>query len=158
MPALPLWKTATIASGAPQRYLCILHGQGRQAQVHPLPALTVTLQTALCRRTGDERHLRKGKPHHRKEGRPVPCRRLTAGCATTPTRPPRCSWTWAGTAATIGTNRMMNNSLQFGLSDEFTGETLKDFIGRLYPPRPYHLHGQRRLKVPKLAWTPIRQS
>ena len=27
-------------------------------------------------------------------------------------------------------NIMINNSLQFGLSDEFTGETLKDFIGR----------------------------
>ena len=40
-------------------------------------------------------------------------------------------------------NIMINNSLQFGLSDEFTGETLKDFIGR-YIRLGLILHGQRR--------------
>ena len=40
-------------------------------------------------------------------------------------------------------NIMINNSLQFGLSDQFTGDTLKDFIGR-YIRGPHRLHGQRR--------------
>ena len=51
-------------------------------------------------------------------------------------------------------NILINNSLQFGLSDEFTGETLKDFIGRYI--RLGHITSMDNAdEVLKLAWTPI---
>ena len=51
-------------------------------------------------------------------------------------------------------NIMINNSLQFGLSDEFTGETLKDFIGR--DIRIGLITSMDNAdEVLKLAWTPI---
>lgn len=49
---------------------------------------------------------------------------------------------------------MINNSLQFGLSDEFTGETLKDFIGR-YIRLGLITSMDNADEVLKLAWTPI---
>ena len=51
-------------------------------------------------------------------------------------------------------NIMINNSLQFGLSDEFTGETLKDFIGR-YIRLGLITSMDNADVVLKLAWTPI---
>ena len=51
-------------------------------------------------------------------------------------------------------NIMINNSLQFGLSDEFTGETLKDFIGR-YIRLGLMTSMDNADEVLKLAWTPI---
>ena len=51
-------------------------------------------------------------------------------------------------------NIMINNSLQFGLSDEFTGETLKDFIGR-YIRLGLVTSMDNADEVLKLAWTPI---
>ena len=51
-------------------------------------------------------------------------------------------------------NIMINNSLQFGLSDEFTGETLKDFIGR-YIRLGLITAMDNADEVLKLAWTPI---
>lgn len=51
-------------------------------------------------------------------------------------------------------NIMINNSLQFGLSDEFTGETLKDFIGRYIRLGLITSMGNAD-EVLKLAWTPI---
>ena len=51
-------------------------------------------------------------------------------------------------------NIMINNSLQFGLSDEFTGETLKDFIGR-YIRLGLITSMDNADDVLKLAWTPI---
>ena len=51
-------------------------------------------------------------------------------------------------------NIMINNSLQFGLSDEFTGETLKDFIGR-YIRLGLITCMDNADEVLKLAWTPI---
>lgn len=51
-------------------------------------------------------------------------------------------------------NIMINNSLQFGLSDEFTGETLKDFIGR-YIRLGLITSMNNADEVLKLAWTPI---
>ena len=51
-------------------------------------------------------------------------------------------------------NIMINNSLQFGLSDEFTGETLKDFIGR-YIRLGLITSMDNADAVLKLAWTPI---
>ena len=51
-------------------------------------------------------------------------------------------------------NIMINNSLQFGLSDEFTGETLKDFIGR-YIRFGLITSMDNADEVLKLAWTPI---
>ena len=51
-------------------------------------------------------------------------------------------------------NIMINNSLQFGLSDEFTGETLKDFIGR-YIRLGLITSMDNANEVLKLAWTPI---
>lgn len=51
-------------------------------------------------------------------------------------------------------NVMINNSLQFGLSDEFTGETLKDFIGR-YIRLGLITSMDNADEVLKLAWTPI---
>ena len=51
-------------------------------------------------------------------------------------------------------NIMINNSLQFGLSDEFTGETLKDFIGR-YIRLGLITSMDNADEVLKLAWTPI---
>lgn len=51
-------------------------------------------------------------------------------------------------------NIMINNSLQFGLSDEFTGETLKDFIGR-YIRLGLITSMDNADEVMKLAWTPI---
>ena len=51
-------------------------------------------------------------------------------------------------------NIMINNSLQFGLSDEFTGETLKDFIGR-YIRLGLITSMDKTDEVLKLAWTPI---
>lgn len=50
-------------------------------------------------------------------------------------------------------NIMINNSLQFGLSDEFTGETLKDFIGR-YIRLGLITSMDNADEVLKLAWTP----
>ena len=51
-------------------------------------------------------------------------------------------------------NIMINNSLQFGLSDAFTGETLKDFIGR-YIRLGLITSMDNADEVLKLAWTPI---
>ena len=51
-------------------------------------------------------------------------------------------------------NIMINNSLQFGLSDEFTGKTLKDFIGR-YIRLGLITSMDNADEVLKLAWTPI---
>ena len=51
-------------------------------------------------------------------------------------------------------NIRINNSLQFGLSDEFTGETLKDFIGR-YIRLGLITSMDNADEVLKLAWTPI---
>lgn len=51
-------------------------------------------------------------------------------------------------------NIMINNSLQFGLSDEFTGETLKDFIGR-YIRLGLITSMDNADEVLKLVWTPI---
>ena len=51
-------------------------------------------------------------------------------------------------------NIMINNSLQFGLSDQFTGETLKDFIGR-YIRLGLITSMDNADEVLKLAWTPI---
>ena len=51
-------------------------------------------------------------------------------------------------------NIMINNSLQVGLSDEFTGETLKDFIGR-YIRLGLITSMDNADEVLKLAWTPI---
>ena len=51
-------------------------------------------------------------------------------------------------------NIMINNSLQFGLSDEFTGETLKDFIGR-YIRLGLITSMDNADELLKLAWTPI---
>ena len=51
-------------------------------------------------------------------------------------------------------NIMINNSLQFGLSDEFTGETLKDFIGR-YIRLGLITSMDNADEVLTLAWTPI---
>ena len=51
-------------------------------------------------------------------------------------------------------NIMINNSLQFGLSDEFTGETLKDFIVR-YIRLGLITSMDNADEVLKLAWTPI---
>ena len=51
-------------------------------------------------------------------------------------------------------NIMINNSLQFGLSDEFIGETLKDFIGR-YIRLGLITSMDNADEVLKLAWTPI---
>ena len=51
-------------------------------------------------------------------------------------------------------NIMINNSLQFGLSDEFTGETLKDFIGR-YIRLGLITSMDNADEVLKLAWSPI---
>lgn len=51
-------------------------------------------------------------------------------------------------------NIMINNSLQFGLSDEFTGETLKDFTGR-YIRLGLITSMDNADEVLKLAWTPI---
>ena len=51
-------------------------------------------------------------------------------------------------------NIMINNSLQFGLSDEFTGETLKDFIGR-YIRLGLITSMDNADEVLKPAWTPI---
>ena len=51
-------------------------------------------------------------------------------------------------------NILINNSLQFGLSDEFTGETLKDFIGR-YIRLGLITSMDNADEVLKLAWTPI---
>ena len=51
-------------------------------------------------------------------------------------------------------NIMINNSLQFGLSDEFTGETLKDFIGR-YIRLGLITSMDKADEVLMLAWTPI---
>ena len=51
-------------------------------------------------------------------------------------------------------NIMINHSLQFGLSDEFTGETLKDFIGR-YIRLGLITSMDNADEVLKLAWTPI---
>lgn len=51
-------------------------------------------------------------------------------------------------------NIMINKSLQFGLSDEFTGETLKDFIGR-YIRLGLITSMDNADEVLKLAWTPI---
>lgn len=51
-------------------------------------------------------------------------------------------------------NIMINNSLQFGLSDEFTGETLKDFIGR-YIRLGLITSMDNADEMLKLAWTPI---
>lgn len=51
-------------------------------------------------------------------------------------------------------NIMINNSLQFGLSDEFTGDTLKDFIER-YIRLGLITSMDNADEVLKLAWTPI---
>lgn len=51
-------------------------------------------------------------------------------------------------------NIMINNSLQFGLSDQFTGDTLKDFIGR-YIRLGLITSMDNADEVLKLAWTPI---
>ena len=51
-------------------------------------------------------------------------------------------------------NIMINNSLQFGLSDEFTGETLKDFIGR-YIRLGLITSMDNADEVLDLAWTPV---
>ena len=51
-------------------------------------------------------------------------------------------------------NIMINNSLQFGLSDEFTGETLKDFIGR-YIRLGLITSMDNADEVLMLAWAPI---
>ena len=51
-------------------------------------------------------------------------------------------------------NIMINNSLQFGLSDEFTGDTLKDFISR-YIRLGLITSMSDADEVLELAWTPI---
>ena len=51
-------------------------------------------------------------------------------------------------------NIMINNALQFGLSDEFTGATLKDFIER-YVRLGLITSMDNADEVLKLAWTPI---
>ena len=51
-------------------------------------------------------------------------------------------------------NIMINNSLQVGLSDEFTGDTLKDFIER-YIRLGLITSMDNADEVLKLAWTPI---
>ena len=51
-------------------------------------------------------------------------------------------------------NIMINTSLQVGLSDEFTGETLKDFIGR-YIRLGLITSMDNADEVLKLAWSPI---
>ena len=51
-------------------------------------------------------------------------------------------------------NIMINNSLQFGLSDEFTGETLKDFIGR-YIRLGLITSMDNADEILDLAWTPV---
>ena len=51
-------------------------------------------------------------------------------------------------------NIMINNSQQFGLSDEFTGETMKDIIGR-YIRLGIITSMDNADEVLKLAWTPI---
>ncbi len=51
-------------------------------------------------------------------------------------------------------NIMINNSLQFGLSDEFTGDTLKDFIER-YIRLGLITSMDNADEVLKLAWSPI---
>ena len=51
-------------------------------------------------------------------------------------------------------NIMINGSLQFGLSDEFTGDTLKDFIGR-YIRLGLITSMDNVDEVLELAWTPL---
>ena len=51
-------------------------------------------------------------------------------------------------------NIMINNSLQFGLSDEFTGDTLKDFIER-YIRLGLITSMDNADEVLDLAWTPV---
>jgi len=51
-------------------------------------------------------------------------------------------------------NIMINNSLQFGLSDEFTGNTLKDFIER-YIRLGLITSMDNADEVLDLAWTPV---
>ena len=51
-------------------------------------------------------------------------------------------------------NIMINRSLQFGLSDEFTGDTLKDFIER-YIRLGLITSMDSVDEVLELAWTPI---
>ena len=51
-------------------------------------------------------------------------------------------------------NTMINNSLQFGLSDEFTRETLEDFIGR-YIRLGLITSMDNGDEVLELAWTPV---
>ena len=54
-------------------------------------------------------------------------------------------------------NIMINNSLQFGLSDEFTGDTLKDFIER-YIRLGLITSMDNADEVLDLAWTPLLDS
>ena len=54
-------------------------------------------------------------------------------------------------------NIMINNSLQFGLSDEFTGDTLKDFIER-YIRLGLITSMDDADEVLDLAWTPLLES
>ena len=51
-------------------------------------------------------------------------------------------------------NIMINNALQFGLSDEFTGATLKDFIER-YVRLGLITSMDDTDEILNLAWTPI---
>ena len=51
-------------------------------------------------------------------------------------------------------NIMINNSLQFGLSDEFTGNTLKDFIER-YIRLGLITSMDNADEILDLAWTPV---
>ena len=51
-------------------------------------------------------------------------------------------------------NIMINNALQFGLSDEFTGATLKDFIER-YVRLGLITSMDDTDEILNLAWTPV---
>ena len=55
------------ATDVAQRYLCLFHGQGGQAQVHPLPAGQRLCGSHLLR-YGNERHLCQGESHDCQEG------------------------------------------------------------------------------------------
>lgn len=51
-------------------------------------------------------------------------------------------------------NVMINNTLQFGLSDEFTKTTPEDFAGRyIFPDLSENMNSVK--KVMELAWTPV---
>ncbi len=141
---------AALLSAIPLHTLMVT---GRQAQVHPLPAGRATSQTRTCCVMAMNGTFVKENPTIAKKVAQA-VQKAHSWMRDNSDEATKVLMDMGWNGGNYEMNIMINNSLQFGLSDEFTGETLKDFIGR-YIRLGLITSMDNADEVLKLAWSPI---